>query len=124
MRPIRVLLVEDHVELRQALASSLSQHFELVGALDRGDAVLASALHLQPDAIVLDISLPGRSGLQVLPDLRAQVPRAAVVMITANDTSEYRQAALKLGAGAFLSKSTIGHTLIDAVRHSVNQAAR
>lgn len=117
METIKVLLVEDHPELRAAFLSLLSREFQVVGTVDRGDLVLEAAERLLPDALVLDVSLPGRSGLQVLPELRARLPKMAIVMLTAHDEPMYRRAALRMGADAFLSKSSCAE-LPQAIRWS------
>ena len=115
MHRITVLLVEDHPQMRKALNSLLAQEFDVLEAVERGDQVLEAAKRLQPDAVVLDVSLPGRSGLQVLPELRIQLPNVAIVVMTAHDEPAYQLAALRLGADAFLSK-TAGTELLKTVR--------
>jgi DNA-binding NarL/FixJ family response regulator len=84
--------------------------------------VLEAAQRLQPDAVVLDVSLPGHNGLQVLPALRALLPRTAIVMLTAHAEPAYRKAAYLLGADAFLSK-TSAHALVEVVRAATKKLA-
>lgn len=118
MASTRVLLVEDHPDVRVALLSLLSREYTMLSTVHRGDEVLDAARRLGPDVVVLNVSLPGRSGLQVLPDLRRLLPNAVIVMMTAHDEPAYRTAALRLGADAFVSKSA-GHGLLDTVRSAI-----
>lgn len=103
-RRSRLLLVEDHPLVQDAVGKILSANCDLVGIIARGNAVLAAVQNLQPDAVILDISLPDMSGMQVLRELRAAFPSVAIVMLTINVEPIYRQEAFARGANAFVSK--------------------
>ena len=81
---IRVLLAEDQGMMRSALALllSLEDDIEVVAQVESGDRVLAAALAARPDVALLDIEMPGRSGLDVAADLRSRLPACKVLMLT------------------------------------------
>ncbi|HET6302994.1 response regulator transcription factor [Microbacterium sp.] len=103
---MRVLIAEDQALLRTALATllELEGDIEIVAQVERGDDIVPTAERTQPDMALLDIELPGRSGLDVIPDLRRAVPNAHVVVLTTFARPGYLQRALQLGARGFLLK--------------------
>jgi DNA-binding NarL/FixJ family response regulator len=104
--PGRVLIVDDHPLTRSALSALLTQHgFEVAGeAADGGEAVEA-AVRLQPDIVLLDLSMPGVDGLTALPRIRSAAPTCEVVVLTASGTEENLLAAIRGGAAGYLLKS-------------------
>lgn len=115
---IRVLLAEDQGMMRSALALLLGmeQDIEVVAQVDAGDRVLAAALEARPDVALLDIELPGRSGLDVAADLRARLPGCTVLMLTTFGRPGYLRRAMEAGARGFLLKDAPVEELADAVR--------
>ena len=102
----RILLVDDHPLTRDALAALLAQHgFDVVGQAADGAAALVLAEQLQPDLILLDLSMPGLDGLAVLPRLRVAAPGCEVVVLTASGTEDNLLAAIRGGAAGYLLKS-------------------
>lgn len=102
----RILLVDDHPLTRDALASLLAQGgFDVVGEAADGAEALALAQRLQPDLVLLDLSMPGIDGLSALPLLRAAAPGCEVVVLTASGTEENLLAAIRGGAAGYLLKS-------------------
>jgi len=103
---VRILVVDDHPLTRDALASLLAQGgFQVVGEAADGSEALELAERLQPDLVLLDLSMPGLDGLAVLPRLRAACPRCEVVVLTASGTEENLLAAIRGGAAGYLLKS-------------------
>jgi len=103
---VRILVVDDHPLTRDALASLLAQGgFQVVGEAANGSEALELAERLQPDLVLLDLSMPGLDGLAVLPRLRAACPRCEVVVLTASGTEENLLAAIRGGAAGYLLKS-------------------
>jgi two-component system, NarL family, nitrate/nitrite response regulator NarL len=100
----RVLVAEDHPDVREALLSILAKSVEVAGVAERGDQVVAMAVALQPDLVLLDVSLPVQSGLQILPALRMALPEALIVVLTTHTLPIYREEALARGADVFLNK--------------------
>ena len=115
---IRLLLAEDQAMMRGALATllGLEPDLEVVAEVGRGDEVLAAAERHRPDVALLDIELPGRSGLDVAADLRTALPYCAVVIVTTFGRPGYLRRALDAGARGFLVKDGPVEGLADAVR--------
>ena len=102
----RILIVDDHPLTRDALASLLGAHgLDVVGCASDGDEAIVEAERLQPDLVLLDLSMPGMDGLTALPRLRHAAPRCEVVVLTASGTEENLLAAIRAGAAGYLLKS-------------------
>jgi two-component system nitrate/nitrite response regulator NarL len=102
----RILLVDDHPLTRDALAALLAQQgFEVVGDASNGEEAIAAAERLQPDLILLDLTMPGMDGLTALPGIRAEAPNSEVVVLTASDAEENLLAAIRAGASGYLLKT-------------------
>jgi DNA-binding NarL/FixJ family response regulator len=102
----RILIVDDHPLTREALSSLLAQHeFEVVGEAGDGEHAIAAAGELQPDVVLLDLSMPGLDGLTALPRIRDAAPGCEVVVLTASGTEENLLAAIRGGAAGYLLKS-------------------
>jgi DNA-binding NarL/FixJ family response regulator len=101
-----VLIVDDHPLTRDALAALLEQHgFDVVGRAADGEEAIGLARSLQPALVLLDLSMPGLSGLEALPRLREAAPACEVVVLTASGTEENLLAAIRGGAAGYLLKS-------------------
>ena len=97
--PTRILIVDDHPLTRDALATLLGAHgLEVVGCASDGAQAIADAERLQPDLVLLDLSMPGMDGLAALPHLRHAAPSCEVVVLTASGTEENLLAAIRAGA--------------------------
>jgi DNA-binding NarL/FixJ family response regulator len=102
----RVLIVDDHPLTRDALAALLAQHnFSVVGEAADGEQAIEVARELQPDLILLDLTMPGIGGLGALPLLREAAPSCEVVMLTASVAEENLLAAIRAGAAGYLLKT-------------------
>ncbi len=102
----RVLIVDDHPLTREALASLLGAHgFDVCGSASDGEEALVMAERLQPDVVLLDLSMPGLDGLSALPLLRRTAPRCEVVVLTASGTEENLLGAVRGGAAGYLLKT-------------------
>lgn len=101
---MKILLVEDHPELREWVAKALSQEGNVVDATDRGDHAEHFLLTGEYDAVLLDLSLPGMDGLDVLRNLRARGSRVPVLIFTARGSVDDRIKGLDLGADDYLPK--------------------
>jgi len=113
----RILLVDDHPLTRSALAGLLSQHgFDVVGEASDGDEAIETAARLEPDLILLDLSMPGLDGLSALPRLREAAPKCEVVVLTASGTEENLLGAIRGGAAGYLLKSEPPERIVDFLR--------
>ena len=103
---MRILLVDDHPITRDALAALLGQHgFDVVGQAGDGEAAIGLARSLDPQLVLLDLSMPGMSGLEALPRIREAAPGCEVVVLTASGTEENLLSAIRGGAAGYLLKS-------------------
>jgi len=112
----RVLLADDHPVLIAAIGGLLSKDYEIVGSVGDGVQLLAEAVRLQPDVIVLDLHMPAMNGLDACRELKRIVPQARVVVVTADDDPVVQQVVLAAGAFAFIGKDVMGTDLLPAVR--------
>jgi DNA-binding NarL/FixJ family response regulator len=102
----RILIVDDHPLTREALTSLLTSHgFEIPGVACDGAEAIVEAARLQPDVILLDLSMPGVDGITALPGLREAAPDCEVVVLTASGTEENLLAAIRAGAAGYLLKT-------------------
>ncbi len=102
----RVLIVDDHPLTRDALAALLAQQgFDVVGEAEDGNSAISAAEALQPDLVLLDLTMPDMDGLTALPRIRHRAPSSEVVVLTASDTEENLLAAIRAGASGYLLKT-------------------
>ena len=107
MTQIRILVVDDHQIVRQGIRSLLSNYpdFDIIGEAADGTAALTLVSQLAPDVTLLDIRMPGESGLEVLRQIRETQPEAKVLMLTSFDDDEHVLSALRAGAQGFVLKN-------------------
>jgi two-component system, NarL family, response regulator DesR len=115
---IRVLLAEDQGMMRGALAMllGLEDDIEVVAQVGTGDGVLPAALETRPDVALLDIEMPGRSGLDAAADLRGRLPSCQVLILTTFGRPGYLRRAMESGASGFLVKDGPVEELAAAIR--------
>ena len=115
---IKVLLAEDQGMMRGALALLLGMEddIEVVAQVEAGDRVMAAALETGPDIALLDIEMPGRTGLDVAGDLRAQLPACKVLILTTFARPGYLRRAMEAGASGFMIKDGPVEELAEAIR--------
>ena len=118
VRRIRVLLAEDQGMMRGALAVllGLEDDIEVVAQVAAGDRIVAEALAVRPDIALLDIELPGRSGLDAAAELRTRLPSCKVLILTTFGRPGYLRRAMEAGAAGFLVKDGPVEDLADAIR--------
>jgi two-component system NarL family response regulator len=115
---IRVLLVEDHRLVREALRDALAREPDIQVLAEAGDGAgaLQQALALVPDVIVLDIALPDLNGIEVAGRLRDAGSRAKVVALSAYTDKRFVTEMLRAGAAGYVTKSAAGTELVHAIR--------
>lgn len=123
MRAIRILVVDDHPVVRRGIKSLLSNHadFEVIGEAGTAGAALELIQRLKPDVVLLDIRLPGQSGLDLLP--RIKPFNAKVLILTSFDDEDHIHVALREGAHGFVLKNVSDEMLCGAIR-TVYQGGR
>ena len=114
----RVMVVDDHELFREGVVSTLESEpdFEVVGQAATSDAAMDAALRLRPDLILLDLYMPGRDGLSVLPLLCEALPDVRVVMLTVSEDPDAVTQALRDGAAGYLVKGIRADAFLEALR--------
>ncbi|MCW8221054.1 response regulator [Streptomyces halstedii] len=117
-RSVRVLLAEDQGMMRSALALLLGMEpdLEVVAQVAAGDQIVGAALTARPDVALLDIELPGLSGLDAAAELRTEVPDCRVLILTTFGRPGYLRRAMEAGAAGFLVKDGPVEDLAKAIR--------
>ncbi len=100
----RVLLVEDHHLVAEGMSTLLAEAVEVIASVDHGSKVLAAARQHLPDLILLDLNLPGRSGLELIGELRSEVPQCRILIVTMQTERVWADATLNAGAQGFVPK--------------------
>jgi two-component system response regulator NreC len=118
MEKIRLLLVDDHDVVRTGLRMLLEGQpdIDIVGEADTGQKALAMAREIQPDVIVMDITLPDISGIEVTRRLNSAHPDISVVALTIHDDEQYFFEMLQAGASGYVPKRAAPEDLITAIR--------
>lgn len=118
MTPIRVLLVDDHGIVREGLRQVLlaDGDFDVVGEAANGVQALDIAARVRPDVVLLDLTMPGDSGLVVAQKLRQEVPNSRVLILSVHDDAEYVLESVRAGAHGYLRKDTTPADLRAAIR--------
>ena len=117
MSALRILVVDDHEIVRRRLSSLLQKHqeFEVISEGSDGFQAVQKSKDLQPDVVVLDISMPGMSGLEAAPQIRRVAPDAEILFVSQHDTLSIVREALSTGARGYVLKSDAGTDLVNAV---------
>jgi DNA-binding NarL/FixJ family response regulator len=115
---IRIVIADDHPIFRDGLCRllSLEEDFEVVGQVEDGLHVSEVLQQCDPDILLLDLNMPGLSGLAALQKLQAASSRTRVILLTASDNQHEFVQALKLGSCGIVQKQTATELLIDSVR--------
>lgn len=119
-----VAIVDDEEPVRKALRRLLRASGLQAESYAGGREFLEAAAERAPDCVLLDLHMTGMSGLQVLRELRASAPCPAVVIITAHDEPETREACLAAGAAAYLRKPLDERLLLNAISAALGAAAQ
>lgn len=119
---IRVLLVDDHQAVREGIAKLLLEHgdIDVVGQAGSGEEAVASMESLAADVVVMDISLPGMSGIEATRRIGERCPQARVIGMSMHDEREVAAAMFAAGAVAYLTKSRAAEDLVNAIRSACN----
>ena len=119
-RPVRVLLADDHQPMLDRVAALVSDEFTVVAAVNDGGEAVSAAARLDPDVLVLDISMPGVNGFEAAVRVREGGSAAAVVFLTVHHEPEFLEAAWEAGALGYVRKSHLASDLIPAIRAALN----
>ena len=120
MGKVRVLLADDHEAILARVRSILCEDFEVVSTVGNGRDAVTEVRRLDPDVLVMDISMPVLDGLQAVSQLRRNRCRTKVVFLTVHEDQDYVDAALAAGASGYVTKSHITSDLVPAIREALN----
>jgi serine/threonine protein kinase len=121
-RTLRIILADDHTILRKSLANLLESHDDFVVVAEAGDgeSALQQTVAIQPDILMLDINMPNRSGLDILPSIREQAPDVKVLILTGREEDAYIMRALRAGAHGYMLKSSDESDLVDGMHKAMS----
>ena len=117
-KELKVLIADDHEVVRQGVRQILTEAFEKVafGEAVNAEDLLSRVRKQRWDLVLVDISMPGRSGLEALVELKKERPKLPVLVLSMFSEREYAFRALRAGAAAYLTKQGLGHELVEAVK--------
>jgi DNA-binding NarL/FixJ family response regulator len=120
VRPIRLVLADDNPEVLETLLEVLQPQYDVAGALSDGTSLLEQVAALQPDIILLDISLPDMTGFDVLRRLKKDHNSVKIIFLTVHENVDFVRAAFDLDAVGYVFKSRISSDLIEAIETATN----
>ncbi len=118
MKPQRVLLADDHSLIVKGIRGLLETRYEIVGAAENGQTLVAEAMRLQPDIIVLDVSMPILNGIDAARAIQRTLPSAKLVFLTMHSNAVYLRKALEAGASGYVLKSGAAEELLAAIEEA------
>lgn len=115
---VKVVVADDHSVVREGLRSLIASAagMEVVGEAADGDAALQSVLELRPNILVMDISMPGCSGLQLIKAVRRRVPETFILVLSMHQEEQYATRVIRAGAQGFITKTQSPSELLGALR--------
>ncbi len=119
MTRVRVLVADDLAPMQNAVADLLRSSFDVVAIVSDGKAALDGVLSLQPDLVVLDISMPGMNGLEVAKELKNRSSTARIVFLTVQEDSGIIAACLSAGALGYVLKALMNSDLVLAINEAL-----
>ena len=118
-KPYRILIAEDHTILREGLRALLATDpaFVVVGEAEDGRDAIRQAENLEPDVVLMDLSVPRMNGLEAIREIKRQTPQSKVIALTVHDSEEYVLATLQAGADGYVLKDATRSELVMAIQH-------
>lgn len=115
---IRVLVVDDHTLFRQGIVGLLASQpdIEVVGQAGDAQGAMEAAINLSPHIVLMDVSMPGISGLDATSDIKSRCPTSQILILTIHDREDYVFQALRAGASGYVLKGADIHDLLTAIR--------
>jgi len=114
----KILIIDDHPIMRYGLAQLIRQEsdLEVCGEVPDAKTGLAATKELAPNLVLVDLTLPGKSGLELIKEIKAQCPESAILVLSIHEESAYAERVLKAGGSGYLMKSAGGQKVLQAVR--------
>ncbi|MFO8099076.1 MAG: response regulator transcription factor [Salinibacter sp.] len=117
-----IILVDDHPLLRKGLARTIESEADLhvAGQMDSAEAALENIEDLDANLAIVDISLPGMSGLELIKHLQSRMPDVATLVVSRHDESLYAERCIRAGAKGYVMKQEAGDVIVEAIRRVLN----
>ncbi|HSE17515.1 MAG TPA: response regulator transcription factor [Pyrinomonadaceae bacterium] len=116
MDRIRLLLADDHVMFAQGLESLLRDEFDLLGTAGNGEELVAATIRLEPDVILVDISMPVVNGFDAVRRIKQSGSTARIIFLTMHDDATLLAEAFRCGASGYILKQAAGEELVNAIK--------
>ena len=115
----KIVLVDDHPVMRKGLVLTLDAEMDLsvIGQMSSAEEAMEEVERLEPDLAIIDISLPGMSGMELVKHLQARMPDLRTLVVSRHDESLYAERAIRAGARGYIMKLEAGDVIVKAVRH-------
>ena len=115
---IRIVVADDHTIVREGLKQVLSSasDFSIVGEAQNAHEVLQRVRELVFDVLLLDLSMPGRSGIELIKQVHAEKPKLRIMVLSMHQEPQYAVRAIKAGASGYLTKESASAQLVSAIR--------
>jgi DNA-binding NarL/FixJ family response regulator len=120
MKKPRILLADDHTFVLEGFKKLLEDHCDIVGSVEEGRALIEATINLQPDLVILDISMPRLNGIEAAKKLKKQVPAVKLIFVTMHADMAYVDAAFRAGASGYLLKRSAATELLQSVQSVMN----
>ena len=120
MKRTRILLVDDHMVLVESLKKLLESEFDIVGSAGDGRTMLEMALKLQPDVVLLDVTLPVLNGLEAARRLKKWNPKVTIIFLTMHEDRDLAAEALRIGAAGYVLKKSAASEVRQAIKGALS----
>ena len=119
METLRIVLAEDHTILREGLRALLSAdpNFEIIGEAQNGREAVRCVEKLEPDLVLMDLSMPRMSGMDAIKEIKKRYPEIKIIALTVHKTEEYLLTTLKAGADGYVLKDATHEELVMAIKN-------
>ncbi len=116
---VRVLLADDHVAILARVQRQLGEEFEIVGTVKNGQEAVEAVLRLDPDVLVIDVSMPVLDGFRAASRIRDAGGRTKVIFLTVHEDADFVSAAFSAGASGYVTKSRLATDLVPAINDAL-----
>jgi len=119
---IRIVIADDHTIMREGLKRILdgAEGFKVVGEASNGFEVLGWVRQGEFDLLLLDLSMPGRNGVDLIQQIKTEAPKLPILILTSHDGDQYAVRCIRAGALGYLTKESAGTQLVNAIRRVVS----
>jgi two-component system invasion response regulator UvrY len=124
-KTLNILIADDHVNVRRGLRELIADAFSSArfSEVSNGDEVLEQLPSIQPDILLLDINMPGRSGMEILKEVKDAYPLMPVIMVSVQAENQYALRCLRAGAAEYVNKNSASEELVPAIRKIMDAGA-